>query len=193
MARSRRVLEIGYGGYPMGNTANGDISKFAREMPPDTMYHGIDFPDRKDGKTGILSNGIKQVEVADAEANYRRYAPERVFLHRMDGRKLGFRAGVFDEVHLHDIIHDPRVSQQDVRSMFSESYRVLGHGGLLIVTGMEGRIFEASIVIAALAMEEAGFKGRSGVDLYDATGFGRQIEQGYGRMPWFTIIAEKSL
>jgi len=191
MAQLRRILEIGYGGYPMGNTANGDIRKFARQLPPDTIYHGIDFPGRKDGKSARLPNKFKALEIADLEAGYCRHGPGNVFLYRMDGRRLGFRPGVFHEVHLHDIVHDPRVSLEDVRSMFSESYRVLMDGGLLIATGMEGKIFETSIIMAALAMEQAGFRRRSGVDLYDATAFGKQIEEGHGRMPWFTIIAVK--
>jgi len=192
MTRLRRVLEIGYGGFPMGNTANGDIRKFARQLPPDTVYHGIDFPGRKDGKSACLLNKFKALEIADMETEHCRHKPENVFFCRMDGRRLGFRAGVFDEVHLHDIIHDPRVSMEDVRSMMAESYRVLAVGGQLVVTGMEGKIFETRIVMAALAMEEAGFRRRSGMDLYDATAFGRQIEEGHGRMPWFTIIAVKS-
>lgn len=185
------VLEIGYGGYPMGNTANGDIRKFARQLPPDTAYHGIDYPGRKDGKSAILPSRIKALEIADTETKYCKDKPVNVFLYRMDGRKLGFRAEVFQEVHLHDIIHDPRISIGDVRSMMSEAYRVLAARGLLVVTGMEGRMFEIRVLEAALAMEQAGFRRRSGMDLYDATGFGKQIEAGHGRMPWFTIIAVK--
>jgi hypothetical protein len=191
MAPLRKVLEIGYGGFPMANTANGDIRRFARMLPPDTAYHGIDFPGRKDGKAAYLPNSVRNIEIADMEALYCRERNVNVFLYRMDGRSLGFRDGVFDEVHLHDIIHDPRISLDDVRLMLVEAYRVMAESGCLIATGMEGRTFETRIAMSALAMEEARFRRKSGEDLYDYTKFGMQIEKGYGRMPWFTIIAVK--
>ena len=41
MKKTRHILEVGHGGYPIGHT---NLKFFSSKIPQNTLYHGIDLP-----------------------------------------------------------------------------------------------------------------------------------------------------
>jgi hypothetical protein len=74
------------------------------------------------------------LRMADAAAEFRFMKPANVFLHTMDSRRLAFRDGTFDEVHMNYVVTDPRVRDM-LPEMMAEASRVLRLSGSLVITG----------------------------------------------------------
>lgn len=136
----KNILEIGYGGHPI---CYAGLDSFLSAKPNGLKYHGIELPKNRmhsveeiaillfDTSIDMNLNG----EVRKAESDRRRLNPKDIFLYRMDGEKLAFRDGIFDEVHMHYVVSQPDVSEESAFAMIRESYRVLVPGGYLIITG----------------------------------------------------------
>ena len=127
----RRVLEIGHGGTPMCGTL--PLAQFSRMMPPGTIYHGIDLPAR----ASPIDQNRPEAQILAAESVYRSSGLRNIFLSHMDGTKLAFRDGVFDEVHLHWIVTAPGIGPAQIFDLLQESARVLKRGGSCIISGEE--------------------------------------------------------
>jgi hypothetical protein len=133
----RRILDVGHGGFPIGNPLNEDLSSFARRLPPGLEYHGIDLPPGR--VVGPLSGDIvKARDILRLESMLDEGMTGRIFLHRMDARNLAFGDRSFEEVHMHNLITDPRLSPKDVMAFVSEAGRVLSAGGILLISGEAG-------------------------------------------------------
>lgn len=167
----RRVLEVGHGGIPLGNPLNADFSRFAAMFPPDTVYHGIDNPFMPSDPLAVTGQLIKNQDIAALETRSRAHPHPRIHLHRMDGRKLAFPDGSFDEAHLHNFVTDPRVSIRDVEQVISEVRRVLAGTGILLLSGDSGASLESKWFATALALQDNGFDEISGRPLKELTAF----------------------
>ncbi len=164
----RRVLEVGHGGVPLGNPLNAELSNFAARFPPGVSYHGVDNPFLPDDFMQQSGQLIKNQDIAALEAKLRAHPHPGIHLHRMDGRALAFPASSFEEVHLHNIVTDPRISLEDSRKMILEIARVLADSGVFFISGEEGARNERVWGEVAMSLNELGFsviKGRPATEL----------------------------
>lgn len=197
------ILEIGYGGHPIGYP---NLKYFLSSKPHGVKYHGMELPRERmfsreeivffmmfGGKEWDLDAGIRQ-----AESDYRKLHPTDVFLYRMDGERLGFRDGVFNEVHLHYVVSQPDVSTASASAMINESYRVLVQDGHLIVTGENKPTVLREIPAldaTRKSIEETGFRFRAESEFSRASVFANSISQLVAvrseDAPYFLLIAQK--
>ncbi len=188
MEVKRKVLEIGYGGLPIGRDTEYGI----RDMPTYVEYHGIDAPKKTNIETfraTLFGYNYDPVQeridmLLEAERIRRDLKSPNVALYRMDARALGFRSGVFDEVHMHYFISDPNLEKSELETAMIEAKRVLKKSGALIATGEVSLSLEHSFVdtpgnvLARDLLENAGFKVQEGLEaLRKATVFSDTIEK----------------
>ncbi len=132
----RVVLEIGYGGDPLGMP----FRSFMQVKPQNVDYCGVDNPPEMTTEERILAKrgelDFKQRDrVEQAELEYRLVKPNSITLNRMDGTRLTFQSGTFDEVHMHYVLTDPNITIDTLLQMLHEAHRVLKENGTLFVTG----------------------------------------------------------
>ncbi|MDE1860177.1 MAG: class I SAM-dependent methyltransferase [Candidatus Micrarchaeota archaeon] len=197
---AKNVLEVGYGGGPMGI----HFRSFILHVPDGVRYYGIEVPHgyptaRLWPRLGVTET--EKEEMAKLEAEYLYLKPENIVLYRMDAANLKFPDGMFDEVHMHYFTTDPRIPLSTIANAVLEAKRVLKPDGALILIGetdmpalkLFGRGREE---ITEIIASGAGFSVSSGVEaLRGSTVFSRHIEAAVevrcGIEETFMLVARK--
>lgn len=187
----RKVLEMGYGGFPFGRSSNFDIASFSRKLPPETIYFGIDHPTRPDASMAHLSTMIALECVHALERECQIQRPRRVHLLRMDARQTRFSNAVFDEVHLHNVITDPRVTEGDVRSFVSEASRLLAPGGVFIASCEASCTGEARFTELQVHVLESGLENLGRAVFDGVTAFAEELSSLLNDRFCYHLVAKK--
>lgn len=187
MGMNRRVLEISYGGCPLGNLNNRDLRHFARQIPPGVEYYGIDFP--------LMEHSLyspyrfRKCDVEAFELQHRLAHRPGISLFRMDASRMGFEDAVFHEVHLYNVVTDILMTDSAIFAILSEARRVLAASGACIVSGQKDD--NGSRSLASHLMENAGFCMLPEGSLDGATVFAREIRGGYLFKESFHLVGRK--
>jgi len=171
----RRVLEMGHGGFPMGDASNCSLAVFSKKLPPETIYFGIDEPSRKQSGSFLLPARITSGCVSAIEKACEVMHPRRIHFLRTDARSTRFGSGVFHEIHLHNVITDPCVSLADIRLIVAEARRLLAGGGIFIASCEKSNIGEERITEVHDAIEGSGMRRLGRFILEDVTVFSRDL------------------
>lgn len=130
MQKTKRILEIGYGGRPI----IGELGKFIKEFPGGIEYHGIDLLEiNAKGK-----NGVSRIFERAHEEAMRMALPDRMKIYNRDARRLNqeeFQGYSFDEIHMHFVHTYPRIKADDTLKMISEIDRLLSREGVVFISG----------------------------------------------------------
>ncbi len=175
----------------MANAINGDISRFAKKIPPGSEYYGIDRLKDEDRMSAYPPDRARLEYIELFEAQHRAGNYPNIVLGRMDARSMPFPDGFFAEVHMHNVLTAPKMNFSAIWRIAAEASRVLAPYGAAIVTYSRDGDDPMKLYDLDTALEFAMLSPARSQRLEDHTAFAMDISDGYSYGGGFIMVLNR--